>query len=198
MSRFLRLDKGTETGKMSTVHAYLVNKAGIMDDAVDSIIYGPSTSNKIERWWRDLHERFEQYFKEQLAYLLQRRYYDPHNMLDRQLLAYVFIPVVQRECDIFVSNWNTHRIREQKNLLLPTGVPNHMFSFPENYGGTQSGIPVSREQLREVAEISGLLDPVPQDVELGIREECERLLPNPNGLESNKVKEAYVFLKENL
>ena len=39
MPRFLRLDKGTETGKMSTLHAFLVNKAEIMDDAVDSIIY---------------------------------------------------------------------------------------------------------------------------------------------------------------
>ena len=64
MPRFLRLDKGTETGKMSTLHAFLVDKAGIMEDVVDSIIYGPSTSNKIERWWRELHEWFEQYFKE--------------------------------------------------------------------------------------------------------------------------------------
>jgi hypothetical protein len=56
--RFLRLDKRTETGKMSTLHAFLVDKAEIMDDAVDSIIYGPSTSNKIERWaWRDLATR---------------------------------------------------------------------------------------------------------------------------------------------
>ena len=198
MPRFLRLDKGTETGKMSAVHAFLIDKAGIMDDPVDSIIYGPSTSNKIERWWRDLHERFEQYFKEHLAYLLQRRYYDPHNVLDRQLMAYIFIPVIQRECNIFVSNWNTHRIREQKNLKLLTGIPNHMFSFPEKYGGTQSGIPVSREQLREVAEVSGLLDSVPQDVDLRVRRECERLLPDPSGLESNRVTEAYNFLKQSL
>ena len=137
-----RLDKGTEMGKMSTPHAFLVNKAEIMDDAVDSIIYGPSTSNKIERWWHDLHERFERYFREHLAYLLQRRYYDPHNAEHRQLMAYVFIPVIQRECNIFVSNWNTHRIREQKNLLLLSGIPDHMFSFPEQYGGTQCGIPI--------------------------------------------------------
>ena len=49
VSRYLRIDRGTETGKMATIHAYLVNKTGIMDDTTDSIIYGPSTSNKIER-----------------------------------------------------------------------------------------------------------------------------------------------------
>jgi hypothetical protein len=83
MPRYLRIDKGTETGKMATVHAYLVNKAGIMDDAVDSVIYGPSTTNKIERWWRDLHERLEKYLKEQLTQLLKGREYDPYCQLDQ-------------------------------------------------------------------------------------------------------------------
>ena len=40
MPRFLRRDKGTEIGKMSTLHAFLEHKAEIMEDAVDSIIYG--------------------------------------------------------------------------------------------------------------------------------------------------------------
>lgn len=86
---------------MATIHVFLLNQHGIMDDPTDSIIYGPSTSNKIERWWRELHERLEKFFKEQLVALL-RREYDPHVALHRQLLAYVFIPIVQRECDIFV------------------------------------------------------------------------------------------------
>ena len=74
-----------------------------MDDRTDSIIYGPSTSNKIERWWRELHERLEKFFKEQLVALLRGREYDPYVALHRQLLAYVFIPIVRRECDIFVK-----------------------------------------------------------------------------------------------
>lgn len=69
MPPYIRIDKGTETGKMATVHAYLVNKYELMEDAVKAIIHGPSTSNKIERWWRDLHERF----KIQLAQLLRDR-----------------------------------------------------------------------------------------------------------------------------
>ena len=61
MPRYLRLDKGSETGKKSALHAFLivVDKAEIMDDASDSIILDLSTSNKIERWWRDLHKRFD-------------------------------------------------------------------------------------------------------------------------------------------
>ena len=64
-----------------------------MDDPVEVVIYGPLTSNKVERWWRDLHERLENFFKVQLTQLLRDRQYDPHNILDRQLLAYVYIPI---------------------------------------------------------------------------------------------------------
>ena len=58
----IRMDRGTETGKLATIHVYLLNQHGLMDDPTDSIIFGPSTSNKIERWWRDLHERLEVFF----------------------------------------------------------------------------------------------------------------------------------------
>lgn len=158
LPQFLRVDKGTETGKMATIQAYLMNQFGIMDDPLHSVIYGPSTTNKIERWWRDLHERLEKYFKAQLNALLRGREYDPHDLTNRQLLAYVYLPIVQRECDTFVNNWNSHRIRNQENLEIPTGVPNHMFNFPEQYGGRNMGIPLTQDQLQDVAEVSGVMD----------------------------------------
>ena len=83
----LRMYRGTETSKLATIHVYLLNQHGPMDDPTDSIIYSPSTRNKIERWWRDLHERLEAFFKEQLTVLLRRREYDPLNSTDRQILA---------------------------------------------------------------------------------------------------------------
>ena len=148
-----------------------------MDDPTDSIIYGPSTSNKIERWWRELHERLEKFFKEQLTTLLRGREYDPHSALDRQLLAYVFIPVVQRECDIFVRYWNSHRIRGQDKLEIPAGVPDHMLSFPEQYGVTNLGIPLGNDELIEVAELSGVMDEDGFDfIEARVRIECQQLI----------------------
>ena len=54
----------------------------------------------------------------------------------RNLLAYVYIPVIQKEVDIFrVSVWNTHRTRKQKEKILPTGVPDHIYNYPEQYDG---------------------------------------------------------------
>eukprot|EP00794_Sanderia_malayensis_P001869 gene1869-2111_t len=71
----LRIDKGTETGDMATIHAFLMSELGI-EDPVASVVYGPSTSNQIERWWRELHERLELYFREQLQYLKENMFYN--------------------------------------------------------------------------------------------------------------------------
>ena len=45
----MRIDCGTETGKMAVIQTYLNSKVSDFDDLVDSVIYGPSTAKKIER-----------------------------------------------------------------------------------------------------------------------------------------------------
>ena len=106
MPTYLRMDKGTETGLMGTIHAYLISKFGNMENPTKSVEYGPSTSNKIECWWKELHERMEQFIKQQCNVLLQSHTYDPGCILDRKILSYIFVPVVQRECNIFARGWN--------------------------------------------------------------------------------------------
>ena len=81
-------------------------------------------------------------FKKKLTILLRGREYDSQSALDRQLLAYVLIPVVQHESDIFVRYWKSHGIRVQDKLEIPAKVPDYIFSFPGNYGGTNMGIPL--------------------------------------------------------
>jgi len=47
IAAFLRMDKGTETGVMATMHSFLRNAHGDLEDASESVIYGPSTSNQV-------------------------------------------------------------------------------------------------------------------------------------------------------
>ena len=191
---YLRIDKGTETGKMATIHAYLAGQTGDMEDPTDAVIYGPSTTNKIE-WWLDLHERLEKFFKSQLQCLLNGKDYNSHNDLHRQLLAYVYIPIVQRECDIFVRNWNSHRIRNQGKPGIPSGIPDHLYSFPENYGGVQMGTSLNSEQLKDVAEVSFVLETsVGLQLDENVRKTCIEVMPNPENIDSDKAMEAYRFL----
>ena len=58
----------------------------------------------------------------------------------RSLLAYLFVPLLQKELDVFKDTvWNTHRIRHQKDTYLLDGVPNHVYEFPEEYGLEECG-----------------------------------------------------------
>ena len=45
---------------------------------------------------------------------------------------------------------NSHKIRSQTNLQLLNGIPNHMFYFPEQYGGTQKAIKVNQDNAEGV------------------------------------------------
>ena len=60
--------------------------------------------------------------------------------------------MIQKKLDIFrITLWNNHRVRKQKNKDLPTGVPKHIFSFPEKYGSENYGLHITEEQLVDVA-----------------------------------------------
>ena len=66
----------------------------------------------------------------------------------RNMLAFVYIPVLQKELDVFRTTiWNNHRSRYQRGKELPVGVPEHIYNFPESYGGENCGLPVTEEQL---------------------------------------------------
>ena len=47
MPSMLRIDRGSETGTMATIHAFLRRNNPDDLDPVDSILYGPSTSNQV-------------------------------------------------------------------------------------------------------------------------------------------------------
>ena len=48
ISKHLRLDKSTETGEIATIHAFIRETQGDVNDAADTVHYGPSTSNKVQ------------------------------------------------------------------------------------------------------------------------------------------------------
>ena len=58
-----------------------------------------------------------------------------------QLLAFIYIPVTQKELEIFRETiWNSHRVRSQKDAQMPKGIPSHLYSFPEQYGAEECGM----------------------------------------------------------
>lgn len=85
--------------------------------------------------------------------LLEKGYYDPDDEMDRHLLAFVFIPVIQKEMNIFRETiWNSHRVRSQNEAQMPKGIPNHLYSFPESYGAEECGMLTSQAKTFKPVE----------------------------------------------
>ena len=74
----------------------------------------------------NVHECLENYFKQQFIILLTTNAYDPHNESDGKMLGFIYVPIIQRECDIFTENWNDHKICKQNGLELSVGKPSHV------------------------------------------------------------------------
>ena len=124
----------------------------------DTVEYGPSTSNRIERWWRELRERLGKFFKFQLPQLLEQGFYDREDEDDRKILAYVFIPIVQRELDLFVDLWNNSRTRLQRNTLMPDGIPNVIMILLNNMvWKIKVGILVGKSLLKQLRHLVFLM-----------------------------------------
>ena len=71
-------------------------------------------------------------------------------------------PLIQQELDKFRHYANNHRVRKQKDKILPSGVsPNMAYLFPEKFGATNCLEPVDLTVVQEILD--------------GLQEEKERL-----------------------
>ena len=87
--------------------------------------------------------------------LLEKGCYDPDDDMDRHMLAFVFIPVMQKEMDIFRETiWNSHRVRSQKEAQMPKGIGNHLYAFPESYGTQECGMSTSQAKRLNLSNTS--------------------------------------------
>ena len=82
-------------------------------------------------------------------------------------MAFVFVPVVQRELDDFRTIvWNNSRGRAQPGKLLPTGVPLHIYQFPEQYGPySDHGIRFGSEEMDALNKIEDLQPIFAEDID---------------------------------
>jgi hypothetical protein len=76
----------------------------------------------------------------------------------------VWPKIIQASLDNFVEYWNNHKIRTQPNKFLPSGFSlNFICDFPERFGLTHFGVPVSMDL------VEALRENIPK-----MREECYR------------------------
>ena len=88
------------------------------EDDGSGVLHGSSTTNRIERLWRTFKTQNVPRLKDQLAWLADNGLYDSTDEDDRTLLTEIFLPLVQRVCNSFVEQWNSHRY-----VLIGTSSP---------------------------------------------------------------------------
>ena len=63
-------------------------------------------------------------------------------LICRDAVRFSFGPLIQKELDQFVTEWNNHRIRRSNMAEVPNGIPEVLFNFP-NLKGTCLSVRIS-------------------------------------------------------
>ncbi|KAI9538512.1 hypothetical protein NQZ68_031325 [Dissostichus eleginoides] len=130
--RIVRGDKGTENVKVRDFQRFV--RRNIQDgSAIDSYIEGASTANqRIESWWGFLRRESMEFYICMFTDLKNRGLFDGA-FLDKSVLQFCFMGIIQDELDETTCVWDSHVIRPSKNDRVPSGRPKVMYMFPELY-----------------------------------------------------------------
>ncbi|XP_077865488.1 uncharacterized protein LOC144352201 [Saccoglossus kowalevskii] len=128
--------------------------------------------------------------------LKTKQQYDSSCLLDRDCLKYIYMPLLEKELESFADEWNSHRIRKQKEQLRPNGVPEDLYKFPELCGGTDMGYAVNEKDLRSIAEEKGVGVPLPDYISQEFRAAADAELSDYfDTITEENAHKAYMFLR---
>ncbi|XP_033731739.1 uncharacterized protein LOC117321431 [Pecten maximus] len=126
---FIRGDRGTENANVAQMQEFLSERR--------SFIYGRSTANqRIEMFWNFLRKQCCQFWMDSLSCLVEEGLFDGY-FLDRNLVQFCFLRLLQADLDEMAKTWNAHHIRPTKNQNCPHGRPLVMYSLPHMYNTTR-------------------------------------------------------------
>ncbi|XP_029975096.1 uncharacterized protein LOC115408457 [Salarias fasciatus] len=130
--RIARGDLGTENVKVRDFQRFL--RRNIQDgSSIDSYIEGASTANqRIESWWGSLRKESMDFYITLFVDLKDRGLFDGE-YLDKSLIQFCFMGIIQDELDETIRVWDSHVIRPSRNDRVPSGRPRVMYMFPELY-----------------------------------------------------------------
>ncbi|XP_046579233.1 uncharacterized protein LOC124286835 [Haliotis rubra] len=139
----IRADKGTENGHVRDMLSFL--RRNDQDQyANNCFLVGSSNHNqRIEQWWGTLRKMNCQHWIDTFEILKGMDLF-VGGFLDKSLIQFCFMDLIQSELDEVVKLWNTHRIRSSKHLQAPGGKPVVMYSCADLYD--------AHDYLREVSD----------------------------------------------
>ncbi|KAJ6568161.1 hypothetical protein B0H10DRAFT_2199975 [Mycena sp. CBHHK59/15] len=161
------VDGGSETGEMYAAHLALRQHCMpeiSLEDAPAFVVLKSTDNIPIESSWHLFTNYVGLDIKQVLLLGKSHNYFIPGIQLHVDLFNCLWPKIVQLSLDNFVEYWNNHKIRNQRNKLLPSGFsPNYVSDFPEKFGLTYFGVPAPQHL------VDALRENIPKS-----REECYR------------------------
>ncbi|KAK0134343.1 hypothetical protein N1851_005019 [Merluccius polli] len=156
----LRADRGTENGHVEGMHNFLRREHGDAFAGEKSFLYGRSTANqRIESWWGILRKQSVQFWMN-LFKSVQDAGHFSGDSLDKSLMQFCFLELVQKELDEVVRTWNSHRIRPVPSRGDSGGRPVLLYTAPQIFGGEdrlklfdQEEIDLCKEECRPKGQL---------------------------------------------
>ncbi|XP_070411871.1 uncharacterized protein [Nothobranchius furzeri] len=159
--RIVRGDLGTENGHVRGFQRFLVPIN--LDGSVDSYLEGASTANqRIEYWWGFLRNQCVEFWMSLFADMGDNGFFDG-GFLDKAILQFCCMGLIQDELDDTVQVWNAHVIRPSRNIHVPSGRPNVMYALPQLNGTRDFLSPVEDEPLQLCKDECVFRRPIPCD-----------------------------------
>ncbi|XP_038045246.1 uncharacterized protein LOC119719823 [Patiria miniata] len=190
----VRSDRGTENGHVGAFQRFLRHH----DDALGgdkSYLTGRSTANqRIESWWGQLRKQCTEFWRTLFRWLLEEGFFTG-DVMDKELIRFVFMKHIQGDLDAVAEVWDGHLIRKSKQEHVTHGRPLLMFQLPEVYGTRDHLKPVEQERIDLCREECNFKDRFPCDREL-FEYCCQSLITN--GWEDPRNPEAAMNLYINL
>ncbi|KAJ7315803.1 hypothetical protein DFH08DRAFT_715290, partial [Mycena albidolilacea] len=150
------VDGGSETGELYAAHVALRSHCmpgTSFEDAPPFVALKSTVNIPIESSWHLFTNYVALDIKQILLLGKSNNYFMPGSQLHIDLFNWVWPKIIQASLDNFVEYWNNHKIRTQHNKLLPSGFsPNFICDFPERFGLTHFGVPVSTDLVEALRE----------------------------------------------
>ncbi|KAL3873521.1 hypothetical protein ACJMK2_036627 [Sinanodonta woodiana] len=100
----------------------------------NSVMCGDSRANqRVEFWWSVLKKQCLQFWIDLFRQMQQDGYFSG-DYLDKHLLRFCFLEIIQTELDNAAEVWNTHRIRSNWTTGLPCDKPVLLYTLSHLYG----------------------------------------------------------------
>lgn len=149
-AQIIRCDLGAENSSLKNLHPFLANDNGAC------VIFGKSTANQwIEAWWITLRKCVINWYMNLFKDLREMNLYNNSNIVHVECLKYCFMDVIQSDLKSFMTQWNCHNIRKQRNCELPTGKPDVMYFAPQIFGSHSYKIAIVKNDAERCRQMFG-------------------------------------------